>query len=138
MIAREKIFEFIGKRNVAFIASVDDGGFPNIKAMLPPRKTEGNCLYFSTNTSSLRVSQYRQNPKASVYFFEKGRFRYEGVMLIGTMEVLETAEIKAEIWRDGDTMYYKEGVSDPDYCVLRFTALRGRRYCAFQSEDFLL
>ena len=38
MIAKEKIFEFIGKRGVAFIASVDEAGFPNMKAMLPPRK----------------------------------------------------------------------------------------------------
>ena len=138
MIAKEKIFEFIGKRGVAFIAAVDEAGFPNMKAMLPPRKIEENCLYFTTNTSSLRVSQYRENPKASVYFFEKGRFRYEGVMLIGTMEVLEDAETKEEIWRTGDTMYYKKGVDDPDYCVLKFTALRGRRYCAFKSESFEL
>jgi hypothetical protein len=138
MIAKEKIFEFIGKRGVAFIASVDEAGFPNMKAMLPPRKIEENCLYFTTNTSSLRVSQYRENPKASVYFFEKGRFRYEGVMLIGTMEILEDAETKEEIWRTGDTMYYKKGVDDPDYCVLKFTALRGRRYCAFKSESFEL
>ena len=138
MIAKEKIFEFIGKRGVAFIASVDEAGFPNMKAMLPPRKIEENCLYFTTNTSSLRGSQYRENPKASVYFFEKGRFRYEGVMLIGTMEVLEDAETKEEIWRTGDTMYYKKGVDDPDYCVLKFTALRGRRYCAFKSESFEL
>ena len=138
MIAKEKIFEFIGKRGVAFIASVDEAGFPNMKAMLPPRKIEENCLYFTTNTSSLRVSQYRENPKASVYIFEKGRFRYEGVMLIGTMEVLEDAETKEEIWRTGDTMYYKKGVDDPDYCVLKFTALRGRRYCAFKSESFEL
>ena len=138
MIAKEKIFEFIGKRGVAFIASVDEAGFPNMKALLPPRKIEENCLYFTTNTSSLRVSQYRENPKASVYFFEKGRFRYEGVMLIGTMEILEDAETKEEIWRTGDTMYYKKGVDDPDYCVLKFTALRGRRYCAFKSESFEL
>ena len=59
-------------------------------------------------------------------------------MLIGTMEVLEDAETKEEIWRTGDTMYYKKGVDDPDYCVLKFTALRGRRYCAFKSESFEL
>ncbi|MDR0429182.1 MAG: pyridoxamine 5'-phosphate oxidase family protein, partial [Tannerellaceae bacterium] len=57
-------------------------------------------------------------------------------MLIGTMEVLEDAVSKEMIWRDGDTMYYKQGVSDPDYCVLRFTATRGRYYADFSSRDF--
>jgi general stress protein 26 len=40
------------------------------------------------------------------------------------------------IWRDGDTMYYPEGVTDPDYCVLMFTARSGRYYSSFHSESF--
>ena len=58
---------------------------------------------------------YRENPNASVYFYDKRFFR--GVMLIGTMEVLEDAEAKQMIWLEGDTMYYPKGVTDPDYCV---------------------
>ena len=88
----------------------------------------------STNTSSNKVKYYRENNKASVYFIDKRFFR--GVSLIGTMEVLETAEAKERIWQDGDTMYYKEGVTDPDYCVLKFTAVKGRYYSNFKSEDF--
>lgn len=136
MKTKEQITEFIEQQKVAFIASVDADGFPNMKAMLMPRRIDGNCFYFTTNTSSMRVGQYRENDKASIYFFNKGRFRYEGVMLIGTMEVLEDAETKQDIWRAGDTMFYKEGVTDPDYCVLRFTAVRGRHYCNFKSESF--
>lgn len=137
-MTKEKIFEFIQKQKVAFIASVDDEGFPTIKAMLAPRKLEGNCFYFSTNTSSMRVGQYLKNPKASIYFYNKGRFKYEGVMLTGTMEVLQNDEIKREIWRTGDTMFYKKGVTDPDYCVLKFTAARGRHYCDLKTESFEL
>ena len=138
MMIKEKIFEFIQKQKVAFIASVDDEGFPTIKAMLAPRKVEGNCFYFSTNTSSMRVGQYLKNPKASIYFYNKGRFKYEGVMLTGTMAVLQDDGIKREIWRTGDTMFYKKGVTDPDYCVLKFTAARGRHYCDLKTESFEL
>ena len=86
--------------------------------------------------SSQKVSCFKKNPKASVYFIDRRFFR--GVSLIGTMEVLETAEAKERIWRKGDTMYYKEGVTDPDYCVLKFTAVGGRYYSNFKSEDFNL
>ena len=56
--------------------------------------------------------------------------------LSGTMEVLESAEAKERIWKEGDEMYYHEGVTDPNYCVLRFTAVKGR-YCSnSKSEDF--
>lgn len=135
MVTKEYIYEFIGKQKVAMIASVDEDGFPNIKAMFTPRKIEGGCFYFSTNTSSMRTQQYMKNPKASIYFYKKGRFVYEGIMLAGTMEVLQTEEIKEEIWQPGDTMYYKQGVHDPDYCVLKFTALRGRRYYGGVKSD---
>lgn len=136
MKTAEQAVTFIEKQKVAFVASVDEDGFPNMKAMLMPRKIEGNCFYFTTNTSSMRVKQYEQNEKASIYFFNKGRFRYEGLMLVGTMEVLQDAQTKEDIWCTGDTMYYKEGVTDPDYCVLKFTAAKGRYYCNFKSNSF--
>lgn len=59
-------------------------------------------------------------------------------MLIGTVEVLQDEEIKKEIWCTGDTMYYKQGVTDPDYCVLKFTATKGRHYCDLKSESFTM
>ncbi len=136
MRTRAQIIEFIQKRKTAFLGSVDEEGFPNMKAMFAPHKIEGNCFYFTTNTSSLRAQQFLKNPKASVYFYNRGRFKYEGIMLTGTMEVLRDADIKQEIWRAGDTMYYKQGVTDPDYCVLKFTAIKGRHYCDLKTESF--
>ena len=125
----------IDKSGVSIISSVDNDGFPNTKAMLPPRKRTGiKEIYFTTNTSSMRVKQYMENPKASVYFFDKRFFR--GVMLRGNMEVLTDAGTKEEIWQTGDEMYYPQGVTAPDYCVLPFTAFDGRYYSNFKSENF--
>lgn len=133
--AAATIGNLIDKQSVAFISSVDENGFPNTKAMLPPRKREGiKVFYFTTNTSSMRVKQFRSNPQACIYFCDKRFFR--GVMLLGTMEVLEDSVHKEMIWKEGDTMYYPQGVTDPDYCVLRFTAVQGRFYRNFSSEDF--
>lgn len=129
--------KFIDRQSTAFIGSLDDDGFPNIKAMLAPRQREGlRVFYFTTNASSLRVRQYRHNPQACVYFCDRRFFR--GVMFRGRMEVLEDLESKSAIWREGDTLYYPLGLLDPDYCVLRFTAESGRFYSKFRSEDFAL
>lgn len=131
----QTIGNLIDRQGVAFLGSVDADGFPNAKAMLPPREREGiREFYFTTNTSSMRVSQFRRNPKACLYFCDRRFFR--GVMLKGTVEVLEDAGSREMIWRDGDTMYYPGGVTDPDYCVLKFTAISGRYYSNFHSEDF--
>ena len=130
------IAAFIRKQKVAIVCSVDEEGFPNGKAMLKPRKIDGFQFYFSTNTSSMRVKQYRNNPKACIYFYHKGLIRYTGVMLKGTMEVLTDQKTKDLLWRRGDTLFYKGGVTDPDYCVLKFSAESGRVYRDLKAESF--
>lgn len=131
------IGNMIDKSNMALISYIDDYGYPVTKAMLKPREHDGiKMFWFTTNTSSNKVQFFRKNPKASIYFVDKRFFR--GVSLIGSVEVVETAKEKERIWRDGDTMYYKEGVTDPDYCVLKFTAEKGRYYSNFKSEDFVI
>jgi general stress protein 26 len=133
--ASKTIGNIIDKAGVSIISSVDEDGFPNSKAMLPPRKREGiKHIYFTTNTSSMRTKQYINNPKACVYFFDK-RF-FKGIMLKGTMEILQDGASREMIWREGDELYYSKGVTDPDYCVLRFTAQNGRYYSNFKSENF--
>lgn len=133
--AEKTIGNLIDRQRTAFLSSVDGQGFPNTKAMLPPRERNGiKTFYFTSNTSSMRAAQWRANPKACLYFCDPRFFR--GAMLIGTVEVLENPEYKERIWREGDTMYYPGGVTDSDYCVLRFTAVRGRYYSNFKSEWF--
>jgi general stress protein 26 len=105
--------------------------------MLAPRKREGiKTFYFTTNTFSLRVAHYKANPKASIYFCDAKGFK--GMMLRGTMEVLTDAKSKEMIWRKGDTEYYPGGVTDPNYCVLKFTAIDGRFYSDFYPRSFVL
>lgn len=131
----ETIGNLIDKQSIAFISSVDGDGFPNTKAMLAPRKREGiRTFYFTTNTSTMRVGQYKANPHACLYFY--GTESLEAVMLKGTMDVLQDQASRELIWQEGDTKYYAKGVTDPDYSVLRFTAQTARFYGNHQSEDF--
>lgn len=133
----KKIENFIDKQKVSFICSIDDENYPNVKAMLKPRKRkELKEFYFSTNTSSMKVKQYQVNPNASIYFYHKGIIKYIGVMLKGKMEVLTDQETKNMIWEKEDKIFYKKGVTDPDYCVLKFTATSGRYYYDLRTEDF--
>lgn len=135
--AEKTIGNMIDKIKLSIISYIDTDGFPISKALLAPRERDGiKIFWFSTNTSSNKVKCFRENPKASIYFVDKRFFR--GVSLSGTVEVLESAEAKESIWKEGDTMYYHGGVTDPDYCVLKFTAVRGRYYSNFKSEDFTI
>lgn len=129
------IAKLMHHQKLCFLASIDDAGFPVTRAMERPRKMVGVSLqYFTTNTSSNKVAQLRKNPKASVYYCDRRFMR--GVVLLGTVEVLEDADIKTLLWQDGDEKFYPQGAADPDYCVLKFTATSGRYYSNFKSEDF--
>lgn len=131
----QTVGNIIDKAGTSFICYTDADGYPVTRAMLPPRERDGiKTFRFTTNTSSRKVKAFRENPKASIYFVDKRFFR--GVSLMGTAEIMETPEEKERIWKDGDTMYYPEGVTDPDYCVIKFTAVKGRYYSNFSSQDF--
>ena len=59
---KELIARMADKLPIAYISSVDQDGFPWTKAMLKPRKREGiKTFYFTTNTFSIRVAQYKAN-----------------------------------------------------------------------------
>lgn len=137
-MTKEQFTEFISEQKTAFISSVDENGFPVTRAMLAPRKIDGNKLYFSTNTSSLKVKQFSENDKACVYFYKRGRFKYQGATILGTVKIRTDQEAKDMIWRMGDTLFYKKGKTDPDYCVIEFTGLCAEYYCDFKIEKLSL
>jgi general stress protein 26 len=133
----ETIGNLIEKQSVSFISSIDENGFPNTKAMLPPVKRDGiKTFYWHTNSPSMKIKQYKNNPKACIYFYDKRFFR--GVMLQGTMEVLDDNKTKKEIWRDEFSQYYTGGWDGGDFIIIKFTAETGRYYSNFSPEDFTI
>ena len=137
-MTKEQLTKFLSKQKTAFLSSIDDNGFPCTRAMMAPRKIEKNAFWFSTNTSSKKVAQYANNPNACLYFYRRGRFKFQGAMLKGAVEICTDPQTKRDIWRFGDTLFYKGGVTDPDYCVLKFTASEAEYYCDFKIETIPL
>ncbi|WP_238884032.1 pyridoxamine 5'-phosphate oxidase family protein [Clostridium sp. YIM B02551] len=132
----KKSIELMDSCNIAMVGSNGDDGFPNIKAMIKI-ETEGlSKIWFSTNTSNKRVAQFRKDPKACVYFTDLEK--WTGLMLVGNIEVLEDPKIKERFWSDGCEVYYPLGVTDPDYCILCFTAKWGNYYKSLINTTFEL
>ena len=134
---KSTVFQFISKCKTGFIGSVNEQGYPVIRAMLAPRKIENDEIYFTTNTSSKKVKQFTDNGKACVYFYKRGLFKYRGVCIIGEMEICTDQPTKDAIWRAGDKMFYKQGVTDPDYCVLKFNCISVDYYCDLKTETLV-
>lgn len=109
-----------GNSRDAYVGSVDERGFPQIKAMFVARHGDLRTHYFSTNTSSARAGQFLKNPKACVYYCDNEMVA--GALFTGTMEVCTDQANKEMLWNEGDEQYYPKGVTDEDYCVFKFTA----------------
>ncbi len=130
------IGKMIDKQDVCFLSFLDEAGFPSTRAMLNPRKRHHlKEFYLTTNTSSRKVQMLEVNPKACLYFYDRPTYR--GVALSGTVEVLHDQKVKDEVWRDMDTIFY-ESNTDPNYCVLKFTASSARYFQDYHSTDFAL
>ena len=120
----------------AYLSSVDGEGYPVMRAMLVLEHDSIETQYFSTNTSSCKVSYYQANSKASVYYCNPDTFM--GALFVGDMEVCTDQETKDFLWREGFERYYPKGVTDPDYCVLKFTAKWGAYYHGLQNTRFAI
>lgn len=122
-----------GAANV-YVSSVDEKGYPNIKAMFARKSDNMKYHYMSTNYSSKRTKQFLANDKCSIYYCDEKS--YKGVMLTGHMEVCTDYDTKSMLWEEGDVIYYPKGIEDPDYCVYRFVADRGNYYHGLSNIDF--
>lgn len=128
--------DLVQKSKIAFLGTKDQSNYPNIKAMLNLESNGLEDIWFSTNTSSRRVKDILNDPKACVYYVDQENFK--GLMLVGEIEVLQDEESRKKLWFDGCEKYYPKGVNDPDYSVLHFKAQRGNFYHGLENVDFIV
>jgi len=121
-----EIIELRENSSIAYIASIDDEGYPQIKGMFVLEHEDIKTQYFSTNLSSKRANQFLKNARASVYYCNANQ--YKGALFTGEMEVCTDHETKAFLWREGFERYYPNGIDDEDYCVFKFTAEKVNYY----------
>ena len=132
--AQKKALSLVNRSDIAMLGTNGDEGYPNVKAMIKMENEDLKIVWFSTNTSSKRITQLFRDSKACVYFSDFDQ--WEGLMLVGNVEVLQDMESKRRLWREGYEKYYPSGVTDPDYSVLRFSAQWGNYYHALSNLSF--
>ena len=132
-MTKQGILEFISKQRTSLISSVDENGYPATRALIQPVLIDGDDIYFATYTSSRKVAHYRKNPKACVYFYSKVQ-SFQGVEIKGEMQVLTDQVTKSQFWKPFFNRFYKKGVTDPDYCILKFTGFEAQWFPNFKTE----
>lgn len=120
----------------AMLGTIDKKGCPNIRAVLKMENKGLKKIWFSTNTSSTKVAEIQNNPKACVYLVDFKK--WAGLTLTGAVKILRDRKSKKRVWRKGFEKYYPLGINDPDYSVLCFTARKGKYYSNLSSAAFMI
>jgi len=126
-----------------FMATLNEEGLPEIRAIenfrcpelydAHPAKVlteiEENPLtiYISTNTSSTKMKQIKENVNVAIYYSLPEK--YKGVMFQGKVEILDDIEFKKKLWYKTWTMFYPTGPEDPDFTILKLNPKRLKAWC---------
>lgn len=74
--------------------------------------------YIITAISSDKINQLKDNKTISLYFFcPKIK---KSLTLFGTTEMIYDPELKSRLWVEEWAHYFKLGVDDPEYTVIKF------------------
>jgi len=132
--AIEKGLALANRSNIAMLGTIGAEGHPNVRAMIKMENEGLKRIWFTTNTSSRKIPQLQKNPKSSVYFVDFDKWM--GLMLVGSIAILQDLESRKRCWREGFEKYYPKGVDEPDYSVLRFTTHWGQYYHGLTITNF--
>jgi general stress protein 26 len=139
--------ELMSRALVFYMATVDENGFPQVRAMEnfrcsmkfphPARVIAENepdplVSIISTNTSSEKFRQLKANPTVALYYCVPEE--YKGVMHQGKAEVLDDTEFKKKLWVEGWEVYYPQGYVDPDFTLLRVKPTLLKAWYDFQTH----
>lgn len=129
----EKAASIMKNASVANIAAIDGSGYPRAST-ISNIKTDGvKNVWFATGLQTGKVKCFTRNNKASVCYHESG----DNITLMGTIEIITDAELKKRLWLDWFIDHFPGGVTDPDYCILKFTAEQAVFWidCKYEEAD---
>jgi general stress protein 26 len=99
-IARE-IIDASG--NCALI-TIDDEGQPRARTMDPFAPEDDFTIWFGTNTKSRKVKQIKNEPRVTLYYFDKPSSSY--VTIHGKAQIIDDAKEKMKFWKNNWSAFY--------------------------------
>lgn len=128
-IQKERIIEIeskasslLEKCNTVTLASVNENGYPRICTITRQKSVDFKEIYFITSKRSElngKATHFEKNPKAGVNYSLGG----DSVTLIGNIEFIENKELQEKLWNESDRKFFRKGIHDPKFRMLKFTTL---------------
>lgn len=102
------------------LATLDDEGYPAVRAMDPLPPDENWVVWLATNPGSRKVQQLRARPRVALHYLAERVPAY--VSLIGRARLVDDPELKARHWKDSWTPFYPD--RDQSVLLIEVTPIR--------------
>ena len=133
----EKANEMIKTFEHASLGVIDESGYPSISAISLCNPENISELYFTTTMDSNKRKRLHKNNKASINCYTT----MNNITLVGETEIISDQETKNKYWQDWVKLgadVYPDGISDPNYCFIRFTTKRAALWIDEEGAEFSL
>jgi len=98
------------------LITVDSKGQPKARVMEPFALDKNMEIWLATNPKSRKVSEIKNNSKATMHYFDKNNMGY--VSFYGNAFIVNDDSIKSVKWKEGWERFYKN--QKEDYMLIRF------------------
>ena len=133
----EKANEMIKTCKYAGFGVIDENGYPSVSAISLSNPENISELYFTTTMDSNKVKRLQKNNKASINCYTAEN----NITLVGEAEIFSDQVTKSKYWQDWVKFgadVYPGGVSDPNYCFVKFTTKRASLWIDNEGAEFAM
>lgn len=118
--------------DAAYLGVIDEEGCPSVSTVSPINPGSILELYFATGTNASKTRRIMADSRAGVCFRSEGN----NITLAGEAQILTDQPTKSQCWTDWFIGHFPGGETDPNYCVIKFTAKRASLWIDNQSAEF--
>jgi len=132
----DKANELIKSFEYASFGVIDENGYPSASAIILCNPKNISGLYFITTMDSNKAKRLQGNNRASINCYTTDN----NLTLVGEAEIITDQEAKNEHWNkwiEQGVDIYADGVTDPNYCFIRFITKRVSLWIDDEGAEFM-
>lgn len=112
----DKATNLLAQCNNVVLTSIDSKGYPRPVPMTKIFSKNCNEVWMATATSSVKVTDFKQNRKAGLCYSNYG----DSVCLRGIIEIIIDDNTRKEMWQEWLFNHFPGGPTDPNLVFLHF------------------
>lgn len=113
---KEVAFTIMEKAHFCAMITVDDQGVPRARTMDPFKPDSNFVVWFGTYVNTRKVKQIRENPRVTLYYFDRQSESY--VILTGMAFLIDDPMAKTLYWKKEWEEFYPDFPND--YLLIKF------------------